>query len=353
MAATIEPYIFLPSMGGLSVGAYTATTTITVTGDKLGCVFQAPATGSLTDVYFELSTVTTGTTADVRLETVTTGDPSGSLQAANTNVAVVLTAGTDSNVIKTGTLTAAATVTKGDLLALVVVNGASAGNFALRADICAPTLGFPYRVRFAAAAWVEATNGIGGGVKIGGTLYGFGPFSHAKTGTATATTNFNSGSATDEQGNQFVADFPYQITGFYGNFTAAGAANTWDAVLYEGTTAILTKTVTPDARQASGTWQQHFFATSYILVPGLTYRIVMKPTSANNVALDNMVYSSGLLRMSPGLGAWTYVSRVDAGAFSTTADKLAQIGLIADGINPVPIGGMAGISQGVTRAGVV
>src|SRR3990172_8330277 len=117
--------------------------------EKAAFIFRAPKAGDITEVVFLTGTVTTGAIVDVRIETVslTNGDPTGTLWGTTTNGAVVI-ANTDDNVFKTATLTLAATVAKGDLLSVVIVNPTvSPGNLNVVTSLD-HSAGFPYRDLF-------------------------------------------------------------------------------------------------------------------------------------------------------------------------------------------------------------
>lgn len=100
------------------------------TTDKAAWVGRSPVTDTITKIYFRTAIVTVGTGMDVRIETVTNGRPSGTLWAANTNV-VVTVADSDDNVWKTATLTAAASVNKGDEFAIVLNTSTGTPNMQL------------------------------------------------------------------------------------------------------------------------------------------------------------------------------------------------------------------------------
>jgi hypothetical protein len=97
--------------------------------DKSGCVFFAPATGTITGVLFRIGTVTTSDTIDVRLETVGSDmQPTGTLAGANTNASA---ASLVSNTWREISLTSSYSATYGELLALVIADGPLPGVFNL------------------------------------------------------------------------------------------------------------------------------------------------------------------------------------------------------------------------------
>lgn len=111
-----------------SVAPATSAISLDAANDKSGTIFEVPQSGTIVGGAFATLTTTTGATVDVRLETVSSGLPSGTLAGTNTNASVVIANG-DDNVIKTYTLTGSLSVTMGDQLAHVIVNPAgSPGN---------------------------------------------------------------------------------------------------------------------------------------------------------------------------------------------------------------------------------
>lgn len=95
--------------------------------EKAALIFQPPKAGDIRKVHFRTGTVTTGATLDVRLETVSSNVPTGTLWGTNTNVSHVVADTDDDAWLTTAALTADATVTQTDLdngtwMALVFVN---------------------------------------------------------------------------------------------------------------------------------------------------------------------------------------------------------------------------------------
>ena len=82
-------------------------------------IFRAPRSGEIDVVGFRTSGVTIGATIDVRLETVANGLNTGTLVDTNSNKTLAI-ADADDNKALSVTLTGAATVTKGQKLALVL-----------------------------------------------------------------------------------------------------------------------------------------------------------------------------------------------------------------------------------------
>lgn len=119
-----------PQMASFSASALAANNlTLDAVNERAGAVFCVRKTGTVTKIWFKFL-VTSGTAAfDVRLETVLTttadaGFPSGTLWGTNTNGTYNLTGTDDNNIVKVS-LTSSASVTIGDMAAIVVVAPAS------------------------------------------------------------------------------------------------------------------------------------------------------------------------------------------------------------------------------------
>lgn len=113
------------SSPGWASGAYSL---LDYEGEAFGLVFPVPKTGTISKLSFRTSTLTTGDTVRVGLETVdSVGDPSGSYWDTNTYADLAVSA---SNTWYQATLTAGASVTKDQYAALTVrAPTGYAGNF--------------------------------------------------------------------------------------------------------------------------------------------------------------------------------------------------------------------------------
>ena len=289
--------------------------------ESAGLVFKAPATGSLTDIGFGVNTVTTGATVDVRLETVSlangNGNPTGTLFGATTNASKVI-AGTDDNKWLTATLTAAASVTIGNDMAIQIVNPATSfGNIQFFGMIpVMQSRAHQYTDAFLNAVWVKRTRGGSYAVKISGVWYNVGGYAPwCETPWVTITTGAL------EAGNKIVVPFDCQIDGF------EAGSNNWsgnDSVgtLYssDGTT-VLGQSATYDKDVKSGTgWDTQKFSfapvtmnagdTVYACVSTAGASILLGTVQTNaNANMTGLVSGDGniykVARAAVGSGAFT------------------------------------------------
>ncbi len=130
---------------------------IAVAAEEAAGVFRAGKAGTISKVGFLVRTSTTGDTVDVRLETVdlTDGDPSDTELGTDSSITQVIS--TTDDTWYTVTLETPVVVTKGQLMAVTIVQGAVPGVF----DIAKTNFrrdGFPYIDLFSGASWAKSDN---------------------------------------------------------------------------------------------------------------------------------------------------------------------------------------------------
>lgn len=323
---------------------------IDAASEKAAFIFQAPVAGDITAVAWRTVTVTTGATVDVRLENVslTTGDPDGTLEGTNTNGSQVVADAND-NVWFTTTLTAAATVTKGQLLALVIVNpAASFGNMqiALFAD---SFYDFPLSDLYT-TVWTKDSRTPIMALSYGGTYYpveGVFPYSNISTYVYNVDTV-----AQDEVALKFKVPFPTKTDG---GFVWLDADGDFDVVLYDsdGSTVLATST-TQDAnvRQSTGAAILYFnFTATATLSKDTFYYLSVKPTTTTSITLSYFDVSAVAV-MDACIGGQNAHSavRVDAGAWTATTTRRPFISLLLNSFDD-GVGGSGGILRHPGMAG--
>ena len=305
---------------------------IDAASEAVAFIFQAPKTGSIDAIGFCTGTVTTGATVDVRLETVstTTGDPTGTLVGTTTNGAQVIL-GTDDNIYFLTVLTLAASVTKGDILAAVIVNPAvSVGNLNIISYGDGVGSNFPYCDHFT-AAWAKTASAPLVTIRYNDGSYAHMPNSYGMSTTVTLSSNavqFNSSSTPDEIGMIFQFPFACAVDGCWVWLDLDNAA---DIVLYDsdGTTALATVSADPDIRSTAAAGVFYFEFTSAItLTKDTNYRIVVKPTTTSNVTLQYFeVGTAAAMDAHPGGQELHYTTRADAGSWTETTTRRPFMGL--------------------------
>ena len=160
-------------------------------------------------------------------------------------------------------------------------------------------------------------------------------FSAAVTATA-----FNTGSADDELAMSFTTARPLWCGGF-GVFVNPAAGADFQVILYEDTTALVTKTIDANTWGADATprWVQ-CSCPDQALVSGKTYRVTVKPTTANSVTAYVVSVSA-----AGHLAAWAdtcaYSARADGGAWANDATKILYAYLNISAVDDAA-GGTAG-----------
>jgi hypothetical protein len=244
---------------------------------------------------------------------------------------------------RTGTLSANRSVNPGDLLAVVWEYD---GGGRLGADT----------VTISTWSIVGGANAPGNALKTGGTWAAHGScpnvlfeFSDGTFGTfiqnrlvalSTTASNMNSGSGPDERAMEFTVPFPMKASGAWYIVAPGGASADFQIRLYEGTTLLQNVDVEADYLISTAARVVRVsFASEQILVPGVTYYLALRPTTANNLAGQSMTLNAaGHFAVWPGGTACYFNARQDSGAWSnqnTAARMLCglQIAAIQQG-NP-------------------
>lgn len=261
--------------------------------EQIAWICAAPATGTIDAVGWHTATVTTGDTVDVRLETVstTTGLPTGTLFGTNTNGAQVVAAA-DDNVHFTTVLTAGASVTAGDILAVVLKNGTVPGVINIATILewyhALVSTDFPYRTEdITGAGWSKAaTNrGFAGFLRYtsGGTvpILAFTPVANGTSVAPLSTWSTNA----DRRGIRFKLPFARQAVGFWAIVDLDN-----DALfrLYDSNGTGILASVSYDKDLRSGTAANLVvrpFAAPVTLAKDVYYRLTVQPNAAANISV--------------------------------------------------------------------
>lgn len=306
------------------------TMTVDASGEKGAFVVAAPKAGDIHKVHWRVGTVTTPTDTDVRLETVsaTDGFPTGTLLGTTTN-GTITSGSITSNTWQAATLTADATVTKGQLVAVVIAPSGTPSY--LISSITGA--GFPYRALYT-GSWssspiarpVCALEYSDGSFAL---MPGVFPFSAINIHT------FANNSTPDELALKFRLAAPVRVSGAWAALDSDGDVG---IVLYDsdGTTALATASKDKDVTPAtSGIGPFYFtFSSSQQLSASTYYRLAVKPSTTTSLSAYSFdVNSAAILDQLEGGQDFHYSSRTDAGAWSDTTTRRLMVGLIIDGID--------------------
>jgi hypothetical protein len=187
--------LFMPKPVTTETAPGLASVLLDADGEYAGCFIRAPLTGTITKIGFATRTVTTGGDLDIRLETqdTSTGRPSGTLWGTNTNFVRTMLATDDNNFFEV-TLTAGASVTKGNLIAIRVervTGGTFVGNIG---RITTAHMGWPGSFSFLGGTF--ASTAALGGFSVYYDGVGYPPTSNLAALTAVAETTFSTSSGT-------------------------------------------------------------------------------------------------------------------------------------------------------------
>jgi hypothetical protein len=305
-------------------------------GQRLGYVFCVPRSGTCTRIGVRISNCASAVTSRLGLYTVDgSGHPTSTLYGGSNFGTFTPAVATYSEV----TLGAAATMTQGDMAAIVLEFDSTAGDmFVSCQGGTFYVYGLGYTARFNGTSWAKQVNGQTWFSHLyysddGGTYPDIAchPFTAIQ---ATGTYNLNTAGA-DEYAIKIAPPAACRVAGIWHNFATAAGAN-YEAILYDGTTAERTEVMDGDhaASTAINGARLVYFPTGYTVAAGQTIRAAIRPTTTTNVTWRRHPLFAAGAEQSLGLPQGTCEStRVDLGAWSDTSTNLPSIGLILDQID--------------------
>jgi hypothetical protein len=298
-----------------------------VASGRIGLVFQAPKTGTIDRVLWQSGTASGSPTVDVRLETVGTGSPSGTLFGTNTNI---VTGTVASNTAYESTLTAGATVTPDSFLSLVwAYNSGTSIQIALASLVTSMQLNLPQistagvysliagRVPYAALRY---SDGSYCPIAPGGVAYGVGS-------TITAYT-------TGEKGVRFRFPNPVRASGFWTTHDpdVDVAYNLYADATAPGGTAIRSLTVATNRFiQKNAVVSQYLFSSPMTFAANTWYRLVGSPSGSPGTRFNiNTIPSASYASAVATDHMLTESSGVN---WVDTTTILPQMGVVIDGLD--------------------
>jgi hypothetical protein len=331
-----------PSVGSIS---------LSTSGYYNSYIFSSPVTDSITKIGFRTGNTSAGS-YDVRIETVdaATGFPSGTLWGTNTNfVQSVLSS--DDNTWFEVTLTAAANVNRGDILAVKVAMNATfsggLGSFAgFNKGQGFPTCirnnsGTPAAIANAPVIYIYYQNA--GYVFHDGLL---------PVNSFTSIT-FNNTSTPDVVGNKITPSFACTVSGFWAHidFDGAGVMKLYDSdgvsVLGSASFDATTGGGTANPTKIIGT-----FGSDISLKAGTSYYLGIEPSSGTSLSTYSMDFYDANTKKMYVDSSVIYSTAKDpsgTGSWTDESTKSAPMGIIInaidDGINR---SGLHPIEQGIS-----
>lgn len=295
---------------------------------------QRSGGGSIRYIHSRTGTVTTGGTADVRVESPdASGNPSGSLWATNTNGTETFST---SNTLYRTQLTADAAVAMGDTIIVMVQVGASRNFNINRSPMTVVTnRAFPY------PGGPTTTTKIDNSGSPFAIEYSDGAIENHVGGIAGAVTpsslSVNTGTTPDEVGILFTVPIACRCIGWWA-YMAVGANADYDIRLYDVSNTVLASTTMTSVfststafRLYSGQWDN--INSGVLLVPGQSYRVVILPTTANTVICYRFAAYNNAFYDSLGLPGAQETTRVNAGSWTEVSAQRFQCGIVIDAID--------------------
>lgn len=338
----------IPEFGShvATIPAFTTTAhVIDAASEAVGMVLTAKKTGNISNIIWGTRTVTTGATIDVRVETVSlsTGFPTGTLFTTNSNGSQVV-ANTDDNTTFSTALTAAAAVTKGDHIGVVIQNpAASFGNMQIAGqganngvDVYADS----YPCFLTGGSWAMVTQPP----LILGLQYDDGSFEYYEglyPISSFTSVAFSSSSNPNHRGLRFQVGTPVRVIGFWAAIDLDSSAdvllvdNDWDGTDGDALGKIFVDT---DLRVSAGVrpFRQEF-PTPITLSANTTYRLIVRPTTTTNLSIYYMSVGAAARWDQTEAGQqWYYTTANnpnDATDWTDTTTDRPLMGIVIDGVD--------------------
>lgn len=310
--------------GGLTFGmphlisgaAFFDSILIDAAGEKAAHVFEVPKSGTVSTVRVRVNAASDPQTLRVGLYTVDTdGLPTTTAYGGSVYGTATPTANSELAV----TLGTAATMTRGDRVAVVVEFDSTVGSVNIGRNGNITTL-FPYTALYT-GSW--AKNAGGPIVTLGYSDGSYPPI----FGVLPSLSNYSSQtfnvdtSGFDEYGFVWTAPFAGRLRGVVGPIATAAAGADFELIRYTGTTADETVTVDGDHVVSTFNSRPHhiLFPTGMRFQRGDVIRVAVRPTTTNGITINHLtVTQSAILEAFFGTD-FKLCRRLDQGAWTDEA----------------------------------
>lgn len=304
--------------------------TLDAAGEYDCFIIQAKEAMSVATVGFLVNTATGSPTVDIRVETVdpATGLPTGTLWAANTNLVT--------GAVPTGwslfTLTAAATITKGQIFAVKIAYASGTSLVTRSISNLGLGVGLNYRVANTGTPTKAVSAGLGACMAIGSSSTAFYSVDMLIPVSSITNNTFNNTSSA-RRGLRFQVPFTCRCAGIrHWNSTSAGDFN---AIIFDDAGNVLsssTQAFEGDTLANLATSANNLFLTNpVILSPGTWYRAALEPSSATNITLYIITApSANYLSGMPGGTNAHYTTYVASSWTDTATDVVPLMDILID-----------------------
>jgi hypothetical protein len=264
--------------------------TLDAEGEKAAYVFPAPVADTLLAIQIKTSTITTGGTLSVRVETVdpATGFPTGNLYHADATTTLVIGSANDGVVLQSNDFNSGdgfPIANKDDWLAVVLVVGVDGFSGSIATGAGFSYVHIPSTVIYNTGAWVKANYPpqIGLQMANSGT-----PKFYVPNGCSVPaeynTTTWNNSANPDRRGGKFRLPANTRVVwlALYGYQNVDADVILYD---YDAHTVLSTVFMDKDYSNAGAGAKFYTFPTPVDLVKDQYYRVVFLPKSTTNVQL--------------------------------------------------------------------
>jgi hypothetical protein len=341
-----------PTLSGVSA-------VINAADEGVGFIFRAPKTGLIRKIGYKTATVTTGATLDIRVETVSTAgspaSPSGTLWATNTSATQVVGNGDDNTYFLT-TLTADASVTKGDLLAVVIKQPtASSGDMQITYftdDLQSACYIMINTGVSPAVSWALVT-GQGPVCSIEYSDGTYAPVPGMFGGTITASNAISTSTTPDVIGLRFQVPYICRVSGAWawidadGDFTIKLVNSAYHQANATGILATTPTIANQVRRNTNPDLYYLHFTTAVEIAANTNYRLVLEPTTSTSATLYTVQFQSAAqMGMYVGGSTWHYTTAKDPTAdgswtnYNSGTFERPYMAPLIDGIDVSSGGGM-------------
>jgi hypothetical protein len=322
---TIGPY-GTPGLGTVA--------TLDASGEYVSYIFCAREAMTISHIGFMVGAVANSPTVEVRIETVdATGLPSGTLWDSPTNTTNA-TSGTLTNAYTLVALTAAASVTKGQMVCVKLLWGGVATSTVVIQHMTNTSFGYSGNLPYAVLNTGTPTKG---GLSTG-PLLSFGSSSTTfynvpsfiPTNAAIVTATFNNTNS-PKRGLLFTPTFNCRAVGIRWYKSGSSGAGDYNIGLYTGDasgTELSSSSTALDGDHAvnnQNSMHIAFFDNAVTLTAGTAYRVAVEPTTATNCNFSTITLPSS-----------DYYSATAAGSSSITYSSLVS-GTWTDSTTQIPL----------------
>lgn len=330
---TLEREFVYPNFGltNNSTIGFGQSSTIDASGEYVCFIFRAKQSMTISHVALRCLAVSGSPTADIRIETVdaTTGLPSGTLWATNTNVVTA----TLTTTMDVHALTASATIAFGEYVAVkIAYNSGTSFTVANFTGSFVGTSVLPYQVVNTGTPTKTGMTHISLSLALGSSssafykVAGLIPIVVASGGAATSIST----ATQDAIGIRFKIPHKARICGhIHSNAATSTGAYTYGVYNDSNTELDSSSTAAADTDMTQGNGngghQMMYLDNPVILSPDTWYRYLLWPTSSTAFVVHVFgALNADLKAIQPGGTNWHYVKKAVGGAWtdSLTTDSL-------------------------------